>query len=128
MLPASALYIALASLLFVLLSANVSRLRIKHQVSTGTGERSDIHRATRAHGNLAEVMAPFVALLLLCELCGGNGTWLHVAGGSFVTARLLHAYGMIGKNHLARQASATLTLGIIAGMSGWLLSLGALTR
>ena len=91
MMITTAFYTALLSLLYLALSINVSRLRIKHRVSLGAGEVTKLDRAMRAHGNFIEYVPLILILMWFLELLGISTTVLHLMGGSLFFARLSHA-------------------------------------
>jgi uncharacterized membrane protein YecN with MAPEG domain len=74
---------------------NVSRVRGKYNVSRGDGGHAELQGAIRAHGNNSEHVPLTVLLLLIAELCGGSSTVLHVLGGAFLVARILHPVGLM---------------------------------
>ena len=63
LIPVTALYGALNAILNIVLAANVSRNRAKHNVSLGGGQSNEMEIATRAHGHNAEYV-PLVTLTL----------------------------------------------------------------
>ncbi len=48
----------------------------------------------RRHGNFVENVALILLLILIAELLGTPGVWLHAAGALWVTGRILHAVGI----------------------------------
>lgn len=91
---ASPLYIGLAALLLIVLSAQVMRLRGKHRVGIGDGGHADLHRAIRVQANFIEYV-PIALLLLLCVDLVGDSKWIvHVLGIALLAGRVLHAYGL----------------------------------
>jgi uncharacterized membrane protein YecN with MAPEG domain len=119
----TALYAALTTLLFAALSANVSRLRAKHNTALGDNSNPEVMRAARAQGNCAEYVAILFLLLLLAEMTGGGSTALHVLGGGILLARALHAYGVLGKVQPASIGGAALNYLLLFGLSGYVLYL-----
>ncbi len=93
--PITALYAALLALLYAALGLKVAFFRKNRQVSLGDGGDKQARQLIRAHGNAGEYI-PLVLILMGCyELNGGSGWLLHVAGGLFFLARMLHAQGLI---------------------------------
>ncbi len=89
-----ALYASLLAFLFIALSFNVIRNRLKMKVALGDGGKDAMQQAVRAHGNLAEYAPIFLLLLGLAEY-QGLPTWaVHVLGTVFLLGRLSHAYGV----------------------------------
>ena len=91
----SALYTSLLTLLVLLLTFVVIRLRQTLKVGMGDGGNRDLARAIRVHGNATENIPLFVLLLVMYELNRGNVTMLHVFGAVFFISRVLHAWGLL---------------------------------
>tara|TARA_R110002095_G_scaffold210454_1_gene197705 strand:+ start:2119 stop:2496 length:378 start_codon:yes stop_codon:yes gene_type:complete len=106
----TAFYAALLALLYLALSANVSRLRLKHRISLGVGDLPKLERAMRAHGNFVEYV-PFILILMgLLESLGGPVIALHLMGSLLLIARFSHAYCLCIKYiAIMRQAGALIT-------------------
>ncbi len=122
-LPATALYGALLTLLTVGLAANVSRNRNRAQVFYGHGEDNPLLRAQRAHGNAAENVPLGILMLLVCESLGAGSVLMHCFGGALLVGRLASAFGLINVVVPARVGGIVLTWGSLAGMSGYALFL-----
>ncbi|HYO54573.1 MAPEG family protein [Archangium sp.] len=105
--PVTALYGGLNALLAVGLAVNVSRVRGKYNVFRGDGGHAELQGAIRAHGNNSEHVPLGMMLLLIAELCGGSSTTLHVFGGAFLVARILHPVGLM-KNIAPAQIAGAL--------------------
>ncbi|HEX8702210.1 MAG TPA: MAPEG family protein [Myxococcaceae bacterium] len=121
--PVTALYGGVTALLTVGLAMNISRLRGKHQVFRGDGGVAELQGAIRAHGNAAEHVPLALLLLLLAELCGGSSLVLHVLGGAFLVARILHPIGLVKQITAAQIAGALgtyLTQVLLAGYALYL--------
>jgi uncharacterized protein len=122
-LPVTLLYGGLCTLLLLGLGLNVSRLRIAARVRAGDPLPPQLARPVRAHGNAAEWIPLGIALLLALELSrAGTRFTLHLLGGSFFLARVLHAAGMYGRFRLVT-AGATLNYAVFAAMAVWALRL-----
>jgi uncharacterized membrane protein YecN with MAPEG domain len=106
----TALYGSLAALVSLALALNVSRVRRKLGVSLGDKNLPEMIRAVRAHANNAEYTPLFIVMLLVNELAHGSSRILHVLGGAFVVARVLHAWGMFvsGGPSLPRLSGTTI--------------------
>lgn len=98
---ATLLYGSLNALLFVALSANVSRTRAKTNTWLSDAVPPEVHRASRAHGNFAESAALATVLLLAIELGGASATVAHIFGGTYVVLRILHAAGTLMKSSIS---------------------------
>ena len=84
------LYAAPLAVLFVVLSARVIMFRRANKVSLGDGGDEVLLARVRAQGNFAEY-APFgLLLILIAELQGTSGLWLHLCGGLLLIGRILH--------------------------------------
>ena len=90
----TALYVALAGLLLLVLAALVSRLRRARKVGLGDGGDRELNRAIRAHGNAVEWALPGLLLLLVAELNRADPLFLHACGLAIVIGRVLHAWGL----------------------------------
>lgn len=118
----TALYGALNAMFNVALAARVSNFRRTEKVSVGTGDSKVLLVAARTHANNAEFVPLAMLMLLLAELCGGASLWLHVAGGTVLAARVLHAVGMPRRApNFPRFVGTSLTWGTIAALSVWVL-------
>lgn len=88
------LYAALCGVLLIALALNIVRLRMGKRIPLGVGEGAAIEQPVRVHGNFTEYAPTFLILLLLAELGGAAFWFLHLCGATFLTGRLLHAYGL----------------------------------
>lgn len=89
--------IALMGVLLFLLGANVTRHRAirgatGEQVPTDPADAMFI--AQRAHGNAAEYIPTLIGLLLMCSTLT-DGWWLDTLAVTAVSARVLHALGLL---------------------------------
>ena len=119
----TALYAALLGLLFLVLSAHVSKYRLRGRISMGDGNVAGLGQAIRAHGNFAEYVPLALILLGLLEAQGVSAGWLHALGAMLLLGRISHAYGMSQPNavHNARKIGIVLTWLAIAITSVYLL-------
>lgn len=123
----TALYAGLCGLLLLGLAVLVVARRRSARIGIGVSDDRELERRVRAHGNAAEYVPIALLLLLVAEMSGLGGTWLHVAGITLVGSRLAHAFG------LTRSAGTSPgrfvgTLGtwiVILALSGWLVARGA---
>ena len=93
-LHASIFYAGLFGLIYIYLSAEVTKLRVKYQVGLGDGGHLDLLKAIRIHGNFSEYVPFALILMLLSELIGGRPWMLNLLGGVLVLARVLHIIGL----------------------------------
>jgi uncharacterized protein len=94
LLPVTALYAAVLTLILMALAINVTRARRKLRVGLGDGNNPVMLRMVRIHGNAAEYIPIAVLLMLVYELNGGSHATLHVCGCALILGRVLHAAGL----------------------------------
>ena len=113
-LPATALYAALLTGLYLVLSIRVVRQRVRYGLLLGSSHRL-VERAVRAQGNWAEYAPIALILLGLNEGLGLPHWWLHALGTAFFAGRLAHAWGISQEPELLRwrQFGMGLTLAVI---------------
>ena len=88
------LYVALATLLVLVLSCRVSLRRRLLRVSLGDGDDKELRKRIRAQANAIEYL-PLGLLLLLClEWNQTVPVVVHTCGIILIVARALHAYGL----------------------------------
>jgi len=88
------LYLALLALLYLALSVNIIRYRLKFQIGIGSNGNKTLAKAIRVHANFIEY-TPIAMLLLACyELSGGNEVVVHSLGALFFVGRVLHVKGL----------------------------------
>lgn len=90
----TALYAAPLALLMVALSIHVTMLRAKTKISLLDGGNHQLTERIRRHGNFVENVPMVLLLMLIAEVLGTSGTWLHVIGGTLLAARLIHIFGI----------------------------------
>jgi len=90
----SLLYIALLTLLLIVLSARIIRLRWRDRIGLGTGDSADLKAAVRVHGNFIEYVPLALLMLVVMELIGATSAWIHGLGGLLFVARVCHAIGI----------------------------------
>ena len=88
------LYAALLALLFVGLSLRTLRLRRKLRIVIGDAGNETMLRAMRVHSNFAEYVPLSLFLILLVEVTGASGTFVHGLGLAVLAGRVLHAWGV----------------------------------
>lgn len=93
--PITALYLALAGILVVLLAFHVSLRRRAYGVGLDTGGRPELAAAVRAHGNAVEYLPLGLGMLLVLELNGAPGWLLHGLGLLLLAGRAAHAQGLL---------------------------------
>lgn len=125
--PVTALYAGLLTVLVIVLSSRVSRLRMRYRVGIGDGERPELARAIRVHANALEYVPLGILLLLLAELNEMPVPFLHLAGSALFLGRILHASGLTrsGGKTSERFVGTGITWSVIAAL-GVALIVGAL--
>ncbi|MCG8517385.1 MAPEG family protein [Marinobacter sp. CA1] len=111
-LPVSAVFACVCTILLVLLSVRVAMFRLRHKKGVGVTDNRDFEAAVRAQANLTEYAPIAVILLAIGELNGVMVEWIYALGMAFVLGRFLHAWGMIqgrGGAHPARLGGILLT-------------------
>jgi hypothetical protein len=121
-LKVTLLYGGLCALLVTLLGINVSLRRMFGKIYVGAEVPKRMQVMVRAHGNGAEWVPLGIILLWLLESSGVPSLWLHIFGGTFLAARLLHAGGFILRIPTS-VIGATLNYTVLATMSVWALRL-----
>jgi len=117
-LPVTLLYGGLSALLLTLLGVSVSLPRLTRKLYVGADLPKWLHMRVRAHGNAAEWIPVGIVLLLILELSGTNPTLLHVFGGVFLLARVIHALGFLGVRRIS-VIGATINYCVLSAMSGY---------
>jgi uncharacterized membrane protein YecN with MAPEG domain len=121
--PVTLLYGGLNALLITILGMLVSKARAANDVGVETPVPKEMIRTVRAHGNAVEWVPLGLVLLLAIELSGvGTRFTLHLAGGTLLLARVLHAVGFHGRNKLS-MVGAALTYLVLAAMSVWAIAI-----
>ncbi|MES1945389.1 hypothetical protein PC39_14777 [Salinisphaera sp. PC39] len=112
-------FVGVNVLIVTLLAVNVSRMRLREQVSLGDGGKPTVRNAVRAHANGVEHVAMFGLLVLALELAAAPGVLLGTLVIAFTVSRLLHPVGMLGTAFQMRRLGAGITflcefVGIVA--------------
>lgn len=89
----TALYAGLCGILIIALAFRVVQFRRTGKVGIGSGGDRSNQIRVRAHANAIEYIPIALILMLIAELGGLSAFWLHIFGGVFVLARLVHAFG-----------------------------------
>ncbi|MGX5913591.1 MAPEG family protein [Aliidiomarina sp. Khilg15.8] len=90
----TSLFAALLTLLYVVLSFRIIRLRWVERVGIGTGTSQPLEVAVRIHGNFAEYVPLGLILIGLMEMSGAPMWVLYSMGGLLFVARIFHAIGL----------------------------------
>jgi uncharacterized membrane protein YecN with MAPEG domain len=108
---AAALWAGLHLILLLVLSVRVVRLRRRHRVEFGDGNRPDLTLAVRAFGNATEYVPAAIAAIAVLALVGAPLLLVHAAGLLLFAGRLSHAFGLSrsGEASMPRAAGVVLT-------------------
>jgi uncharacterized membrane protein YecN with MAPEG domain len=111
LIKAAAIYVALHTLLLMLLAMRVVKERMRANVGVGDGGDPLLLRAIRVHGNAVEQAVPTIAILIMLALMGAPAWAVHVFGVVTLLARVLHASGLSAAEgrSLGRQFGMLLT-------------------
>lgn len=117
------IYAALATLLFVYLSARVIGMRKSEKISLGDGANKEMGKRIRIHANFAEYTPLIILLMLLAEL-QNTPTWgLHLIGVALLVGRILHAYAISQSPQNFNLRVAGMVLTFVALVAGALVNL-----
>ncbi|MDB5363372.1 MAG: putative rane protein [Rhodospirillales bacterium] len=114
------LYVALAALILLVLTARVILLRRRLAIGLGTGGDAELEKAVRGHGNFTEYAPIGLILLASAELSGAAGVWIHTIGILLIGGRLLHAWGL----SQSRGYSVGRSTGIVVTVTALLVGIG----
>ncbi len=122
MLSVTPLYIALLGLLWVPFTLRVGLYRLKNEINLGDGGDAELLRRIRGQGNFTESVPLAVALLIVMELVGAPGVWLHTLGATLLVGRLLHYLGVTGLGpFVCRPVGMVATLSVYLAGSAWII-------
>lgn len=121
------IYAAAFALMFIGLSVRTLRLRRRHQVAVGSGDKPVLQRAIRAHANFAEYVPLTLLLISFLEGTAGSTAVVHGVCAALLVGRCLHAVGIsqVVEDYRWRVAGMALTF-LALGLTAMGLLLGAL--
>ena len=93
---AAGVFIALLTLLSLVLALGVVRQRYRTRVLLGSGGDEQLERAIRMHGNFVEYVPFGMALLIVLSILGSGVGTIHALGLSLFVGRISHALGLAG--------------------------------
>ncbi len=113
------IYVALATLLVLLLAGRVSMRRGAAKVGVGNGGDANLILRIRAHANAVENLPLALLLLAMLELNQTQPFWLHLFGVVLILGRILHAVGLSrsSKESAGRFLGTVLTWGVMLVMA-----------
>jgi uncharacterized membrane protein YecN with MAPEG domain len=88
------LYVALAAILVILLSARVVLRRGSARIGIGDGDDRELRKRIRAQGNAIEYLPLALLLLGSLEWDQTDPSILHACGITLIVARVAHAIGL----------------------------------
>ncbi len=88
------IYAVLLAALMLVLWINVAKTRAAKGISIGDAGDVALHEKIRRHGNFIEWVPIVLLMMLMAELRGVGGVWLHSAGVLLVVSRALHPLGL----------------------------------
>lgn len=101
--------VSVNAFLLFLLTANVSRLRLKYNISLGDGGNKPLMAAIRTHANAVEQIPIYCLLILAMTYQHPSSKIIPVFVIAFTVARLCHAYGMLYQVFIMRRIGAAAT-------------------
>ena len=119
----SALTAGVLIILQMALMLSVALARRNNRQSLGEGGNSELLRAIRRHGNLAENAGIFIAGFTLLELLGVDRLRLEILCGAFVLGRISHVIGLSMKRTVNpyRFGGVVITVAVGLAMGVWLI-------
>lgn len=111
----TAFYLAVLALLYVALSLQVIRLRLRNRAAFGDSGNVALRSAIRAHAHFAEYVPITTLMVAFLEASGSSALRVHVLMGALVVARLLHPLGMYAapstlRFRIGRTGGVTITI------------------
>lgn len=115
-LTVTPIYAALLAALLLILSIRVVLGRFGERISVGDGDSKPLIKRMRVQANFVEYTPMALILLLLIELQGAPGWFLHILGLTLLGGRILHAWGLGHTPQIVplRRLGMYLTAGMIA--------------
>lgn len=102
-------YVLVNASIVTLLALNVSYKRITLRVANGDGDKVEMKKAIRAHGNAVEHVSIFGLVVLSLALIQASPVVQGISVLSFSLARILHAVSMLTSAFNFRRVAAGLT-------------------
>lgn len=119
----TAFYAGILGIWLSYLYLTVVQYRREYHVGLGDGDKEDLHKAIRIHGNFIETVPYVLLLMVLMEMMNPQPWLLHVFGVMLVVSRILHFLGLRKSSGVspARTAAGFTTIGLIIAGSALLL-------
>ena len=93
-LPVTLITACIMTWFYLVLSARVSRGRMRYRVSLGDGGNQDLLARMRAHANFIEYVPLLLILIGVLEISSADPVALAAGGGLLVVFRLMHVIGI----------------------------------
>jgi len=93
-LQLTGLYAAVLATMFIALRIQVSIMRGKTGISILHGDNIDLALRIRRHGNFTENAPLAIIMMIIVELMGASGTWIHAIGLLTIAGRFAHIFGL----------------------------------
>lgn len=121
--PVTAMTAAILTLLFIFLSFQVVKQRVRTETSFGAGNDEQMDMVRGCQSNLIEYTPITLLMLAMLELSSANHLALMVLAVTFMVGRFLHAFGMhqhqAGKTPRFRQMAMLMTWLVMAALALW---------
>ncbi len=88
------IYAAILAIMFIALRTQVSIMRGKTGISILHGGNTDLALRIRRHGNFTENAPLAILMMIIAELMGASGTWIHAIGILTIAGRGAHIFGL----------------------------------
>lgn len=124
LLPVTLTIAGAAAIINIWLGWRVGQVRTSEKVSMGDGGNPRVVCRMRAHANYTEY-TPFVLILLgLIEAARGTSLILWAIGGTYLLARIAHAFGMDATSPSKLRMIGTIaTMLVLLGLGAWALAI-----
>ncbi|MFT5676942.1 MAG: putative membrane protein YecN with MAPEG domain [Paraglaciecola sp.] len=101
--------VAANSVILLLFTINVSRLRLKYEISWGDGGNKNLMKAIRLHSNGTEQVPIYILIILSLVFIGSSNILLAPLVVVFTLSRLIHAHGLLYNSPISRKVGAAIT-------------------
>jgi len=111
----TAFYAGILGLWLVYLYLTVVNYRREYHVGLGDGDKVDLHKAIRIHGNFTETVPYILIIMILLEMMNPAAWLLHIFGILLVVSRFLHFMGLRQSTGVSRgrTAAGLITIGLV---------------
>jgi len=115
MIVVTPFFAAILGVIFIGLSINVMRYRLKYKTSLGSGDNKEFDYAIRAQANFVEYVPLSLLMMWFIESLTLSGEFVFWLGSVLVLARVAHAFGMFYPRDMLvfRQIGALGTIAVL---------------